>query len=58
VAPLKNRKADTVCRVFLNYLVNWAGTPGKIVLDLDTAFADNFADLTSDHAISFRVIVG
>ena len=57
MAPL-NRKADTVCRVFLNYLVNWAGTPGKIVLDLDTAFTNNFADLTSDHAISFRVIAG
>ena len=58
VAPLRNRKSDTVLRVFLKYWVNWAGPPGRLVLDLDTAFADSFADLTSDLAISMRAAAG
>ena len=58
VAPLRNRKSETVCRVFMKYWVNWAGPPGRLVLDLDTAFADSFADLTSDQAISLRAAAG
>ena len=58
VAPLPDRKAETVCEIFLKYWVNWAGTPGRLVLDLDTAFVGSFADLTSDKAIAMRAAAG
>ena len=58
VAPLKNREAATVARVFLKYWVSWAGTPGRLVLDLDTAFVGSFADLTSDTGIAMRAAAG
>ena len=58
VAPLRNRQADTVCRVFMKYWVNWAGPPSKLVLDLDTSFADSFSKLTSDQAIGMKAAGG
>ena len=58
VAPLPDRKAETVCEIFLKYWVNWAGTPGRLVIDLDTAFVGSFADLTSDKAIAMRAAAG
>ena len=42
----------------MKYWVNWAGPPGKLVLDLDTAFADSFAKLTSDQAIGLKAAGG
>lgn len=58
VIPLPNRKSSTVADVFYKHWIAWAGVPGRIVLDLDTAFQDSFWELTSDHSIAMRAAAG
>ena len=58
VVPIENRKSDTVAQAFYRHWISWAGVPGRLVLDLDTAFQDSFWELTSDHSISMRAAAG
>ena len=58
VVPLENRKSETVAKAFYAHWVSWAGVPGRLVLDLDTAFADSFQDLTSQDGIAMRAAAG
>eukprot|EP00435_Cladocopium_sp_Y103_P068690 s358_g32.t1 len=58
VVPLENRKSETVAKAFYAHWVSWAGVPGRLVLDLDTAFADSFQELTSHDSIAMRSAAG
>ena len=58
VVPIENRKSETVAQAFYRHWISWAGVPGRLVLDLDTAFQDSFWELTSDHSISMRSAAG
>ena len=58
VIPIPNRKSSTVAETFYRHWISWAGVPGRLVLDLDTAFQDSFWELTSDESISMRAAAG
>lgn len=58
VVPIENRKSETVAQAFYRHWISWAGVPGRLVLDLDTAFQDSFWELTSDHGISMKSAAG
>ena len=58
VIPIPNRKSSTVADTFYRHWISWAGVPGRLVLDLDTAFQDSFWELTSDESISMRAAAG
>lgn len=58
VVPIENRKSDTVAQASYRHWISWAGVPGRLVLDLDTAFQDSFWELTSDHSISMKSAAG
>ena len=58
VVPLENRRSDTVFQTFYKHWISWAGVPGRLVIDLDTAFQDSFWELTSDHSICMRSAAG
>ena len=59
VIPLENRRSDTVAQTFYKHSIAWAHIPGRLVIDLDTAFQDSFCrELTSDHSIAMRSAAG
>ena len=58
VVPLEDRKSSTVSRTFNAHWTSWAGAPGRLVLDLDTAFVDSFWELTSEDNIGLRAAAG
>ena len=58
VVPLESRHANVVAETFYKFWVSWAGTPVKLVLDLDTGFQDSFWELTSGDGIGMRRAAG
>ena len=58
VVPLESSHANVVAETFYKFWVSWAGTPVKLVLDLDTGFQDSFWELTSGDGIGMRCAAG
>ena len=58
VVPLESRHADVVTDTFYKHWVSWAGTPFKIVLDLDTGFQDSFWKITAGDGIAMKSAAG
>ena len=58
VIPIANTTSEEVARAFVSGWVSWAGAPKHLLVDLDSAFKDNFLTMLDQRCIVVRAAAG
>ncbi len=58
VVPLNSTKSSDVSEAFVSGWIQWAGAPGFVLVDLDSAFKDKFLSLMDQKSIVVRAAAG
>ena len=58
VVPLSSTKSAEVSDAFVSGWIQWAGAPGFVLVDLDSAFKDKFLTLMDQKSIVVRAAAG
>ena len=58
VVPLSSTKSAEVSDAFVSGWIQWAGAPGFVLVDLDSAFKDRFLTLMDQKSIVVRAAAG
>lgn len=58
VLPLSNTTSEEVGRAMVEGWMSWAGAPKHLIVDLDSAFKDNFLQVMNERAVIVRCAAG
>ena len=58
VIPLSSTKSEDVAKAFVTGWVRWAGAPKHLLIDLDSAFKDQFLTMLDERSIIVRSAAG
>ena len=58
VVPLVSTKSADVSEAFVSGWIQWAGAPGFVLVDLDSAFKDKFLNLMDQKSVVVRAAAG